>query len=420
MKRKTIIELSKSILILLLSCSAALLSWKTGLFSDVLAKRPAETAVEESAFIMGAHTAAAYPKAAVVTWKSGMRFGISYDSEVMKKLLSSFSVLLEEAYGTISNVQSITEAEWRSRLNEMGVYFEYGGYFMPSVLASWVGTGTRLSDEYPIRRLSLSPGENGTVLLSFESGENTYYSCDTFTQEQSLEEAVQKWLPNGAEFAYQVASLNRCSPYLLISDSELFAFTMEKREADWEAVVTEMADIIGLKQDSAGSYEEQGEQVYLCTGGQLRLVKNKRIIYSVDGAESPIKAVELPDKVEAARQLIHRLASACGGAAETELLSCISGENSTELSFFYQMDGIRIADTENEFSKVRFQGNELTEICFFPKSYEKAEEAEGLLPELQAAAAAGSISEGAVPELIFLDNGAATLVPVWVVKNGET
>lgn len=420
MKKSTrVTEWIKNLLILLLSLLAVFLAWKTGLFNDVLDSKTEYTVSEQHIFTANAYYHAAYPKAAAVTWKSGMRFGISYDYEVMKKILSGFSVLLEEAYGTVSNIHRIPESEWRLRLGSTGLYIEYNGCIFPSVLASWFGTETLLSDEFEIKRFLLTVGDDHTVLLCFQDADSEYYSCDTYTLEASLDAAVQKWLPNGAEFAYQIPSLDLCSPYLLIADSELSCCMINRIDPNMDNAVQETADLLELRRDSSGSYEEQNERVFLCEKGILRVTEPNRFNYVNISTDSPVHAAEIKDKAEIARRIMQGLASACGGESELELFSCSEEEGFTEISFAWFIDGIPVICSDEEACYVRFEDDKLTEILFFAECFQKTEETVSLLPELQAAAAAAAVSFGNAVELAYLDNGGSNLCPVWIGTNGE-
>ena len=57
----------------------------------------------------------------------------------------------------------------------------------------------------------------------------------------------------------------------------------------------------------------------------------------------------------------------------------------------------------------------LSEAILRPRSCRTGEAAPALLPEMQAAAAAGSIRQGAAPELALPEAGDERMDPIWIV-----
>jgi hypothetical protein len=105
----------KTLLILLLICSAVFMAWKGNLFAAFFPVReppasPAPESPEQS------YTAAALPLAAAVTGPGGLSCGVKYDAEAMAELFEGFSAVLSEALGSAEAPEAIGRFTWQDRL----------------------------------------------------------------------------------------------------------------------------------------------------------------------------------------------------------------------------------------------------------------------------------------------------------------
>ena len=85
------------------------------------------------------------------------------------------------------------------------------------------------------------------------------------------------------------------------------------------------------------------------------------------------------------------------------------------LEFCYMLGGLRLDLTAGPAARAVWKDGMLSELTIHPRSYRLGEEVSGLLPEKQAAAAAGSLRRGAAPELALPDGGEEKLEPKWIV-----
>ena len=101
-RKKRWIERIKSLLILLLIVSAAVLAWRTGLFPRMMPERAAPEPAEPTPGV-SSYQAACDPICAAVTGVPGLVYGICYDDGSIKDVMREFRNVLGETLGTASD-----------------------------------------------------------------------------------------------------------------------------------------------------------------------------------------------------------------------------------------------------------------------------------------------------------------------------
>ena len=403
----------KTLLILLLTASAVFLAWRGNLFSAFFPERksavsPMPEASEQT------YTPAALPLAAAVTGPGGLCSGVKYDAAAMAELFEGFSAILSEALGSAETPEVIGRFTWQDRLQEESLFLDYGFALPISALASWVGVGADWAGEETGSAFLLGNGGNGSVRLSYRGGDGRFFQCDTAASWNTLRGMLEEYRPNGAAFAFSIPALHDCDSFLLVLE-RLPAVCGAHVSADQGAAARACAEMFGINLGGQSHYTEaDGTVVYPGENGVLRLWADGSISCTV--SEESRRAASPADQIEEARKLVEAIhAGFCG--EESLRLRSVEADSSGDLTlgFVYVLGGLRLDIAAGPAAKVVWKDGMLSELTIRPRSCRLGEAASGLLPEAQAAAAAGSLRRGGAPELVLPDLGDERLEPAWIV-----
>ena len=137
-RSKRWIERTKSLLILILTVSAAFLAWRTGLFQRLMPESVTQEPAEPTPAV-SSYQAAAEPICAAVTGVPGLVYGVCYDDEGMQELMREFRAVLGETLGSASVPVPVEASVWREALLGPGLFLDYGVPISLNVLACWMG-----------------------------------------------------------------------------------------------------------------------------------------------------------------------------------------------------------------------------------------------------------------------------------------
>ena len=402
----------KTALLLLLTLSAAFLAWRGNLFAGLFpgAEPPASPAQEE---ILSCQPAA-LPAEAALTGLSGLRYGVKYDEGGMSSLFDACSPLLAEALGSAEEPAPISEEVWRSRLGGAGLYLNYGFSLPLSVLAAWAGgeaawAGSRTATAL----LLMSDGDDG-IRLCFRSGEGTYYSGGTASSWLSLQELLNAFFPNGAAFAFELPELGDCDPDSLVLEEPPTPRSATASGSQAEAAAA-LAEQFGINLSGQSRYSEaDGTLVYPGEGGVLRLDAEGTVSYTASEGKLG-GASGTAEQVEAVRRLLWSVHDACAGDEKLALTDLRREEGVLRLSFAYVLDGIPVQLNAGPAASAEWGPEGFRELTVLPRRYRRGETGLSLLPEKQAAAAAGSLYPGSSGRLILSDRGERSPELIWAV-----
>lgn len=406
----------KSLLILLLMASALFLAWQTGLFSGLLAQSEAEGngsgSVGERPM---SYTRAAWPCAAAITWDNGLRYGVKYDDGAMEQLYSQLSVPLGETLGSSETPERISEKSWNRALSRGSAFLDYENAQSLPVLALWLGTEAEALEGCNARRLLLAPGEGELTQLLFQDAAGRFFRCTTMATWSSVQTAVAPFLPNGAGFARELEGLEACEPYSLILEQLPALTLLHSYPGALDSCAAQAAHLFSVPLNSGSSYlEPDGTQVYLGEYGSLRRSPEGALIYRYE-EDAPVCETEAL-QIEQSRQLLEQLHEAF---RREEQLFCVGSWEQGEMTmvyFDYRAGSLPVHLESGHAAWCQFREGVLQEVGLYPRSYGREAEAAVLLPEMQAAAAAGSIQAGSEARLVYPDLGGESLSPVWSVR----
>ena len=403
----------KTLLILLLICSAVFMAWKGNLFAAFFPVReppasPAPESPEQS------YTAAALPLAAAVTGPGGLSCGVKYDAEAMAELFEGFSAVLSEALGSAEAPEAIGRFTWQDRLQEESLFLDYGFPLPISALAAWVGVEAPWAGSERFSAFLLDNNGEGAVRLSYHAGDGHYFQCDTAASWATLRSQLEGYRPNGASFAFRLPALHDCDSFLLVLEQLPAVYGAHISAAGSEAAGA-CGELFGINLGGQSRYTEaDGTLVYPGENGVLRLYPDGSIGYTSTGDGR--RAASPAEQIEMARKLLETIHAAFAGEESLALRSAEFDEaGDLSLSFCYMLGGLRLDMAAGSAASAVWKGGALSELTIRPCSCRRAEAAGALLPEMQAAAAAGSIRRGAAPELVLPERGEEKAEPVWIV-----
>lgn len=407
------LEPVKTALIVLLSASALVLMYLSGLFDFLLPERGKGTFILPDAPTLSL-TAAALPTEAAVTGQSGLCYGLKYDSAALRDLYDSVSAYLGEAIGSAEAPKRISEKRWLRLLNEAGLYLDYDCDLPLELLAAWLGVETPMHPVF--HTLILSEGATGNVLFSYLDEKGRSWSCETAGLWKSLSGQLDAYLPNGASFAQHWTALRDCDPTMLVLEAlpTLYAVSVSDGQ---EAAAEVLADKTGIHLNSVSRYAEpDGTVVYPGENGVLRLHADGSLSFSASEDFALAEGERPAVMTELSRLLLEELHAAFAG---DELLRCdgcrVDDGGSGEVTFSYLCEGLPVLLSTGYAAHVTWTEGRLTELTFLPRCCTLSTRRVELLPEKQAAAAAGSRSRGAESGLALYDSGEALLQPFWQV-----
>lgn len=419
-REKRWIERIKSLFILLLTVSAVFLAWKTGLFQRLMPEHEYAAPAEPTPGV-SSYQVAAEPICAAVTGVPGLICGVCYDDKAIHEVMQEFRSVLGETLGSASLPVQVEESVWRDALLGPGLFLDYGTPVSLNVLARWMGTTAGFAPEQRAYRLLFALPEEDKVDFYYLDEQGRAFFCETLALGSTLYAGMNGFLPNGAEFAMQVDTLQDCDPYaLILRDLPRLPAVTASDECSSAAIQT-AADLFGIRLNAGSSFQEQEDTVYLADEGRLRLEADGAIRYlSADGKDFGGAESE-EDRIELSRSLLARFADVCGGAGDLQYAASLAEENHVTYRFDYRVSGIRVKLTGGSAGWAVFRDGRLIELGFRPRTYQITEEMVYRIPPLQAAAASGSIQRGSAPELIISDPGGDVLLePVWIMQEGRT
>ncbi len=410
----------KTLLILLLTASAVFLAWKGSLFSAFFpAERSAVTPAPEPD--QQSCTAAALPMAAAVTGPGGLCCGVKYDADAMAELYEGFGAVLSETLGSAEEPAVIGRAVWQDRLQDESLFLDYGFPLPISALAAWVGVEAGWAGTETASAFLMDHSGTGTVRLSYRGGDGRYFQCATAASWSTLRSILEEYRPNGAIFAFELPELRGCDPFLLVLE-QLPPLRRVLASYDRTAAASAFAELFGINLAGQGRYTEaDGTLVYPGESRVLRLWADGSISFSAAG-EDALQARGAAEQIEKTRKLLESIHAAYAGEESLELRGAETGEEGERiLSFSYVLNGVRLDISAGSAARAVWKEDRLTELLVRPRSYRRMESTVDLLPEKQAAAAAGSIQRGAAARLILPDGGEGHLEPTWIVTvDGRT
>lgn len=416
MRKRRWIERCKTVLILLLVLNAVFLGSQTSVYQDFFAtalQKTADTAKEKEA---SGVKEAARPVCMAITGTNGAHYGVKYDDEARDAAYERLTGLMGEALGSACAVQKIDQARWEALLQLPGVYFVYDAVFPLSVLAGWLQTeitsdfGGNVFSELCIYV------QDGSVRMAFLS-EGMYYSAETAVLPERVLLNLEQYKTNGAVFTFELESspISETACFLLLTEE------VEYRNLSWQDPVKEERKVVDILQDldvtiptTAAYTESDGTIVYV--EGEIR------VYISPDGTityrnlqENPENDLSISSAIRTAREFVEKTLLDYSGDVAVWMTGTEEQQGTYTVFFSYYLAGGRIYLGENGYcARITVKDGMVREAELLYRECRVSTEKSLLLPELQAAAAAGCRVQ-----LYYLAGEGTALVPEWIEYQSE-
>ena len=426
--REKIVEWVKTSLIALLTVSALMLGWQTGLFSGFFRAIPVFGGVAELVRGAAASVAtepggaptkeAALPLIIVITNEEGERYGVKYDVPARNAVYVRTSSIFSEALGSASMPRRVNQDEWRTALSRPGVYFEYITPVKLSVLDGWLGT--RLPDtmsDVSLRRVFIAFGEDRSRIYYQDSETGYYFRAETASSAGKAQE-LRIYNPNGAQFAFETGvSTAEDAPYVLIQPGSDYQEIRAASTGNAEELLDMVLYAMGHSNETYTTYYRDGAHVRVGVQFQIRADALGRVVYrrtDISPLSSEDRSPSDSEMIEKARVITADTLGIAGNGAEVFFETLEHGPGEAVSAFFgYYIAGGRIHLYEDgHAARVTFIEGIVSEIELVFRTFTLSGEFTRLLPERLALAAAGGEFI-----LCYSDTGTERLQPAWILHN---
>ena len=419
-KRRRLWEGAKSLLILLLTCSAVYLA------SRVLFSRQAQTlfaATEPDAAVPSTSFSdlTIRPAAFAVTWDEG-RYGVLYHQEDQEGY-TQVSALLAEALSAADTPLHSSRSGWLKALTDPGVFCEYPGPVPLDSLARWLSGQERSAlAGFQAKQLCVTAD-----VLYFRDQSDGLWACALNADlSGALEDLFDLCSPNGARFAMEDASYRplRSDTLTLPGTPSLPQLAVQDpvtpgTDAQPSETLRQLLQTLSFHPQTNPLYDITGGWAITDSGETLRIGIAGQLTYRRSD-NSQIR-FEATDPVDATRALAEKTVGALGGSARLTLRQVRTEGGATVVRYGYAYRGAAILiHGEDWCAQFTVENGAITAFTLKPRNYTVLEEQSVLLlPQEQAAAALpGSVEQSL--ELFYDDNGAAqSLSPFWAVREKE-
>ena len=427
-KLNRVVEGCKTLLILLLTCSALWLLTRTQMFSPFRGLWQEEehhtgTVQTES----GARADAARPlriSVAAVGVTDDIRRGIQYDESESDALFQSLAGLLAETLSGAGEAEEISRAQWEKALAAApGVCLDFQGEMPLSVLAGWL-TGTESNLPGSTRRIHLGLWK-GTVALCYRDADSgLYYRCRSeAANPNSLTEALATVRDNGAVYAFEEDTYAGLAPDTLVTPGGFSpqVYTAANPMAGGQAALKELMEQLNISVDASSFYSSGNEQVARTGEYSLRLSDRGGAEFQAgeSGTLFPVSQrrgeATLFDCVDTCRRLAAATVGARCGEARLYLMYAREGDEGLEICFGYSLGGavVRLEDGDCA-ARFLIRNGQVAQFSLNFRAYTAAGTNTPVLPLRQAAAAMEAMGlAGEELLLIYHDTGAETVTAGW-------
>lgn len=422
-KNRRMVERVKTLLIVLLSCSAVYLAVRTQIPVSLHSLLPTRTTQSGSQTTQESRIQAAQPLRMAVTLRGGeesLRYGVQYDQEAQDILFQQMYSLLVEALSSAEAPAAVDETSWREALNTSpGIYFDWQDNLLFSVLVGWLSVENgQLTGS--VRRLVLTAQE-GQAVIYYCGQEETYYrAVCPMVDVSRLSEAVAGVKDNGAQFAFEQEEFDGLAPYtLLLGENLTPKIYQASNPLEQEEIREQVRQTLDFSDDSSVSYVTSNEQVIRNGNDTLRLAADGSTVTFTaadGGSRYLVTSSGVYGAVERCRQLaVDTLGDLCGQARLYLMSVEENGEESWQIEFGYLLDGVpvRLGD-EGYAARFQVSGGRVVSFTLCLRSYTDSGTTSVVLPQRQAMAAMEAKGhQGEELLLVYLDTGIQQVSASW-------
>ena len=388
-----LIELVKTILIVLLICSLVLLT-VASVPTHTLREIPwLSTLLQPIAPLIGLPQAElAYVAAAPAIQDAAKPLVISVNNSAGRSTAQwSFTELdtrfdslgryLGQALDTAETFTKVSQPQLQTALTAESIYFGYGAPLPPAVVASWLGAS--LEAAVPDTEAFLL-SVNGSAVELYLMGETAYVSATPLSAAE-LRGLLDNYRPDSSCFAFETDY--PLPPLTLIPGEQIVLSGGSATDSVTGRFVEQLATDLGFNPYGESRYTDNDGGIHfseancaleITTGGQILLT----------AAEGRFEAAG-PDQAalaELARQLTDLATGGNPGRARLYLTGITETETGTVCTFDYHFSGIPVMLDRGSAATVTFTGQSVTGMTVHPYTFSANAENIYPLPIAQAAA----------------------------------
>ncbi len=418
-KRQLVSEKGKNIIIVLLLLSAVFLGWQSRLFGNSsvglnILDDKAPGASDDGAQSTGTKgVGEARPLGIAVTNDEGAHYIVKYDMDKIGEVYNNAVIIFREALGSARAPEEADEQEWRATLLAPGVYFEYMTPVRLSVLDGWFGE--EMAEDWgsiSVRRL-FAAAAGGETRLYFQDAETgIFYAAGTAAAPESITKLSGLYAPNDASFAFEaIGAPSLEAPYTLVIKDEAEHPKLEAKNPLTGETLAGVLRKLDVSEHKKPIVDENGNQIYPEDDFRIVLTPDGTLSFKRTGGQE--KSADSLDESGAVGLACQAVADTIGkycGDARVYFEAVSSMGNSYRVTFTYVAAGGRIHLGQAGYAAaVTITGGDIGAMELHFRHYKVSSERSSLMPELQAAAAAG----GAFM-LCYTDGSAGILEPAWI------
>lgn len=421
-KRRRLWESVKTLLILLLSCSAVYLAGRTlfpqegtGFLSRLSQSATIPSQTTQSAFM----SQVLRPATLAVTWEDG-RYGLM-PHQTDQELYTQVTTLLAEALSGAKAPSQTNQATWTRALSQPGFFCEYLGAIPLSALSRWLsGQSNAELESFSVQRLCVT-----AQTLYFSTGQGGYYSCSLSGDLSSaLAELPANLSPNGARFAGSVSGFRPLHPDSLILDltPELPLLSVSNPiplsdPAAPDETLSQLLQTLSFHPQTNPLYSVTDGYAITDSGETLRISASGELTYrrSSDGTPRfPVSGLPL----DATLALAEATVGAVCGDGRIYLKDIQTQGQTTVITYGYAYHGVAIQlEQEGWCAQFTIEDDAVGAFVLRPRRYTvQSGSSVPLLPQEQAVAALRPGQDQLLAPLYEDKAGAQTLTPFWSAR----
>ena len=443
-------ERLKSILLVVLVCGAAFLTYATWFYDNPLGQSVPFSLFGSSASGGGQELLEdgqlenlweLQPVRAAVKSDMG-RYGVEYRTDAVDALFDSTRALVAEALGTITTPIPIDEERWLGALRGNGIFYDFQGVVPMDSLKVWMGvTGVKteasgVKGRYLI--LAPEPVAGRTRLYLKDPYTGQMYVYETGLTDEEVEEALKAFPSNGCMFACEMAQegYQKISPETFVVTDTLTPQNINGYNVVpffSQEQLNQFLKCFGFNEFTTNQYVEQdGTQVYIEDINTVKVSPDGFVVYTdtrpdddqqkgifVQSASDTPSAVEV---LETARALVSRMAALVPGIGRLYLqdFKYFDDQGDYVALFGWSVNGIPVDRQQTGYAaRVVVHGHKVTEASFYMRSYENAGSTAKVLSQKLAVAALSGTDDTGELALRYTDAGQNELSPDWYVKSEQ-
>ena len=433
-KIKTLVELGKDILIIVLIFSALWMLGSGTMGQRLDLGRQDLPQIQETQSSPAEQMGMNRPLRLTVTLQGGsepIRYSAQNDAGTVDILFQQTAGLLMETLSSAEPPQQISRMEWEWALGRApGMCYDFQGEIPLSVLSGWMNVELSIPDAV-VRRVLLTVWEGSAALYYYDIAAETWCRCVTqVVGELQLENVLSGLSGNGAYYAFEseLSAQMDADTLLLPNPAPLPVCSAANPMSAGRASLEARMDELGFNLAGCVFYSGAGEEVGRSGSDTVRLSKEGVVEYhsgEVDSGQFSVNSVPGQSRVfsvvDRCGQLLQQAMGERCGQVRT-YLSVVEqrGEDEWYLEFEYSLSGVPVRFQNGAAASFYVDNGHITEFTLRLRSYTPGEEVQILLPPEQAAAAMSALNlEGQELQVTYQDRGEDRVLPNWTAVFGE-